>query len=62
MSNIIIDEQKFLNAEEVANMLGVSVVTGYRIIKKLNEELKMQGYIVVAGKISKRYFTEKVYI
>lgn len=62
MSNIIMDEQKFLNAEEVANMLGVSVVTGYRIIKKLNEELKMQGYIVVAGKISKRYFTEKVYI
>lgn len=62
MSNIIMDEQKFLNAEEVANMLDVSVVTGYRIIKKLNEELKMQGYIVVAGKISKRYFTEKVYI
>lgn len=62
MSQVIVDENKFLGAEEVAKTLGVSTVTGYRIIKKLNDELKAQGYITVAGKISKRYFYEKVYI
>lgn len=56
------EEQKFLRAEDVASMLGVSTVTGYRIIKQLNDQLKEQGYIVVAGKISKRYFNEKVYM
>lgn len=56
------EEQRFLRAEDVAIMLGVSTVTGYRIIKQLNDQLKEQGYIVVAGKISKRYFNEKVYM
>lgn len=62
MSQVIVDENKFLGAEEVAKIMDVSPVTGYRIIKKLNDELKAQGYITVAGKISKRYFYEKVYI
>lgn len=62
MNHTMLEEQRFLGAEDVAKMLGVSTVTGYRIIKKLNDELKAQGYIVVAGKISKRYFNEKVYI
>lgn len=62
MSQVIVNENKFLGAEEVAKIMNVSSVTGYRIIKKLNEELKAQGYITVAGKISKRYFYEKVYI
>lgn len=62
MNQTIIEEQRFLCAEDVAKMLGVSTVTGYRIIKKLNDQLKEQGYIVVAGKISKRYFNEKVYM
>ncbi|WP_053986327.1 hypothetical protein [Niameybacter massiliensis] len=62
MNEVIREEQRFLGAEDVAKTLGVSTVTGYRIIKKLNDELKAQGYIVVAGKISKRYFNEKVYM
>ncbi|HCD09415.1 MAG TPA: transcriptional regulator [Thermoanaerobacter sp.] len=50
----------FLTAEEVAEILGVSLSTAYRIIKRLNEELKAQGFITVAGKISKRYFEQKI--
>lgn len=50
----------FLTAEEVSEILGVSLSTAYRIIKRLNEELKAQGFITVAGKISKRYFEQKV--
>lgn len=54
--------EKFYTAEDVAKIMNVSTVTGYRIIKRLNDELKEKGYITVAGKISKRYFNEKVYI
>lgn len=62
MSKEYIAEQKFYTAEDVAKKLGVSHSTGYRIIKKLNNELRSQGYITISGKISKRYFEEKVYM
>ena len=55
-------ESKFYSAKEVAKILDVSKASAYRIIKKLNEELEADGKIIIAGKISKRYFNEKVYI
>lgn len=57
---IIKEQPKFLKAADVASILGVSETTAYRIIRSLNQELKQQGKIIVAGKISKRYFGEKV--
>lgn len=62
MSTVITEAKRFYNAKEVASKLGVSETTGYRIIKKLNDELKEKGYIIVPGKISIRYFEEKVYM
>ncbi len=53
---------RFLKAEEVAELLDVSKSSAYRIIKKLNEELDAKGKITVPGKISRRYFEEKVYL
>lgn len=55
-------ESRFFGAKEVAEMLDISESTAYRIIKKLNNELEDNGKITVAGKISKRYFEEKIYI
>ena len=55
-------ESRFLNAKEVSEILGVSESTAYRIIKKLNGELSNHGKIVIAGKIRKRYFEEKIYM
>ena len=55
-------ECKFLSAEEVATVLNVSISSAYRIIKRLNAELEALGKIVIAGKISRRYFEEKVYM
>ena len=55
-------EKYFLNAEDVASFMDVSVPTAYKIIKKLNDELKKLGYITVAGKISRAYFESKVYV
>ncbi|WP_110953619.1 MarR family transcriptional regulator [Anaerosinus massiliensis] len=60
MSNQI-EQLKFLRAEEVAEILQVSKWHAYKIIRDLNEELKKKGKIVVAGRISRRYFEEKFY-
>lgn len=53
---------KFLAASDVAKVLQISESGAYRVIRKMNEELKQQGYIIVPGRISKRYFEEKVYL
>lgn len=51
----------FYTAQEVAELLGVSRGQAYKVIKSLNEQLAKKGYIVVSGKIPKKYFAEKYY-
>lgn len=55
-------EKKFLTAREVANIIGISETTAYRLIKQMNSDLEKKGKIIVPGKISKRYFEEQVYL
>lgn len=50
----------FMRVDEVANELGVSKSYAYKVVQKLNAELKSIGYMTVAGRISKKYFLEKV--
>jgi Mn-dependent DtxR family transcriptional regulator len=50
----------FMRVEEVAKELGVSKSYAYKLVKKLNGELKDMGYLTVAGRVSKKYFMEKV--
>ena len=54
--------KQFYSVKDVMRILQVKQTKAYEIIRKLNEELKQKGYIVVPGKVSKRYFYEKVYI
>lgn len=49
----------FITAPEMAEMLGVSVGHAYKIIRSLNQELKKDGYIVIAGKVPKGYFEKR---
>lgn len=51
----------FFTADEVAGQLGISKPMVYKIIRKMNEELAKQGFITIAGKVSKQYFSEKIY-
>lgn len=55
-------ESKFMTAEDVANTLSISKSMAYKIIQQLNGELNKQGKITIHGKISRRYFEEKVYM
>ena len=54
--------KQFYTVKDVMRILQVKEAKAYKIIRKLNEELEQRGYIVVSGKVSKRYFDEKVYI
>lgn len=56
------EEKLFLTAADVAKILRTSEATAYRIIRDLNEELKKKGKIILPGKISRRYFEEKIYL
>lgn len=51
----------YLNATEVATCMQISVPMAYKIIRRLNTELTAMGYLVVAGRVSRRYFEEKIY-
>jgi transcriptional antiterminator len=51
----------YVDVKEVMHTLGVSRNKAYKIIQLLNEELKTQGYVVIAGKCSRKYFNEKFY-
>ena len=54
--------KKFLNASDIVEIMQVSRSTAYRIMKTLNDELNKQGKITVSGKVSTKYFFERVYM
>ena len=39
-------------------MLGVSRAEAYRIIKRLNDQLSSRGFIVVNGRVNRKYLAE----
>ena len=55
------DTSVFYTADDISVLLTVSKPTAYRIIKRLNDELTNKGFIVVSGRVPKKYFNEKFY-
>jgi hypothetical protein len=51
----------YVDVKEAMQTLGVSRGKAYKIIQQLNEELKSQDYVIIAGKCSRKYFNEKFY-
>ncbi|NDO46998.1 hypothetical protein [Clostridium sp. MD294] len=51
----------FIKAEEIAIELGVSKPYAYKLIRKLNEELKNRDFITISGKVNRQFFEEKIY-
>ena len=50
----------FMTVAEVAETLGISKSHAYKIVHRLNQELKDKGFITIARSINRRYFNEKV--
>lgn len=49
----------FLRVEEVAEEMGVSKSYAYKIVQKLNKELKSMGYLTVSGRVNRQYLDRK---
>lgn len=56
-----VESKIYITASELAEMLGVSVGHAYKIIRKLNQELEKNGFLVIAGKVPRRYFEKRWY-
>lgn len=52
---------KFYRVQDVAEMLSVLESKAYEIIRNLNKELKEKGKIVIVGRVSAKYFEERMY-
>ena len=55
------DQKSFLSASEVAEIMECSISKSYNIIRQLNEEMTEKGYLVMSGKINRKYFFERIY-
>ncbi len=55
------ERKMFMRVDEVAEVLDVSVPYAYKLIRKLNKELKDRGCMIIAGRIDRKYFYERFY-
>lgn len=51
----------FINAQELADELGVSKGKAYKLIQSWNERLEQMGYTTVRGRVSRKYYLEQMY-
>jgi Mn-dependent DtxR family transcriptional regulator len=56
-----IENKIYITASELAELLDVSVGHAYKMVRQLNKELEKEGYLIIAGKVPKRYFEKRWY-
>ena len=54
------NEHSFMRVDDVARELGVSKSYAYKLIQRLNAELREKGYLTISGRVSRRYFEKKL--
>lgn len=54
------NENSFMRVDDVARELGISKSYAYKIVQKLNAELREKGYLTISGRVNQRYFVEKL--
>ena len=50
------ENKRFLTAQDVMEMLGVSLSYSYKLIRRLNAELEADGFVTIKGRVSTQYF------
>ena len=50
------ENKRFLTAQDVMEMLGVSLSYSYKLIRRLNAELEADGFVTIKGCVSTQYF------
>lgn len=51
----------YVRASEVAEITGVSKAKAYKLIAQMNEELKSRNFIVISGRVPRKYLMERLY-
>ena len=51
------ENKRFLTAQDVMEMLDVSLSYAYKLIRRLNAE----GFVTIKGRVSTQYFMERIY-
>jgi predicted CoA-binding protein len=51
----------FITVKEIGEVLGVSESKSYGIVRDLNKELADKGYMVIPGRVNRKYFEERFY-
>ena len=54
------NENNFMRVDDVAKELGISKSYAYKIVQKLNAELREKSFITISGRVNRRYFMEKL--
>lgn len=49
----------FMTVEDVAKEMGISKSYAYKIVQKLNDELKSKGFITISGRVNKNYILKR---
>ena len=50
------ESKRFLTAQGVMEMLGVSLSYSYKLIRRLNAELEADGFVTIKGRVRTQYF------
>ncbi len=51
----------YLSVEEVAELFDISVSFAYRVVERMNKELKEKGYYILYGRIPICYVESRIY-
>lgn len=49
------ENTSFMKVDEVAQELGVSKSYAYKIVQRLNAELKEKGILTISGRVNRKY-------
>ena len=52
-------DEQFLTVTEVVQLLHISRSHAYKVIHRLNQELKALGVLTIAGRINRNYLLER---
>lgn len=50
-----------MSVDDVAREMNCSKSHAYKVVKEMNKELALQGYITMAGKVPKPFWAKKMY-
>ena len=51
----------FIRVDDMVNELQISKPYAYKLMRKMNEELKKKGFMTISGRVSRQFYEEKFY-